>query len=54
MDLRWSVLAAADLERICSRIEQDNPEATRCEDHLQRLCAVEEFASPWKSQPENE
>jgi len=27
MEVRWSVLAAQDLERICERIERDNPEA---------------------------
>ena len=27
MDVRWSTLAADDLERICRRIERDNPEA---------------------------
>jgi plasmid stabilization system protein ParE len=29
MELRWSVLAANDLEQICERIERDNPEAAR-------------------------
>ncbi|MGO8791809.1 MAG: type II toxin-antitoxin system RelE/ParE family toxin [Terriglobia bacterium] len=27
MEIRWSVPAAEDLERICQRIERDNPEA---------------------------
>ena len=27
MEIRWSVLAAEDLERICERIERDNPDA---------------------------
>jgi plasmid stabilization system protein ParE len=27
MEIRWSVPAADDLERICQRIERDNPEA---------------------------
>jgi plasmid stabilization system protein ParE len=27
MELRWSLPAAEDLERICERIERDNPEA---------------------------
>jgi toxin ParE1/3/4 len=27
MEIRWSVPAAGDLERICQRIERDNPEA---------------------------
>jgi toxin ParE1/3/4 len=27
--LRWSLPAAEDLERICERIERDNPEAAR-------------------------
>ncbi len=27
MEIRWSVPAAEDLERICRRIERDNPEA---------------------------
>jgi toxin ParE1/3/4 len=29
MVVRWSVPAAKDLERICERVEQDNPEAAR-------------------------
>jgi plasmid stabilization system protein ParE len=29
MDVRWSPAAAEDLERICERIERDNPEAAR-------------------------
>jgi toxin ParE1/3/4 len=29
MQVRWSVLAAEDLERICAWIERDNPEAAR-------------------------
>jgi toxin ParE1/3/4 len=29
MEVRWSLLAAGDLEQICDRIEQDNPEAAR-------------------------
>jgi toxin ParE1/3/4 len=29
MVVRWSVRAAEDLERICERIELDNPEAAR-------------------------
>jgi toxin ParE1/3/4 len=29
MEVRWSLLAAKDLERICERIERDNPEAAR-------------------------
>jgi plasmid stabilization system protein ParE len=29
MELRWSIPAAVDLERICERIERDNPEAAR-------------------------
>jgi toxin ParE1/3/4 len=29
MKLRWSSPAAEDLERICQRIERDNPEAAR-------------------------
>ena len=27
MEIRWSLPAAQDLERICQRIERDNPEA---------------------------
>jgi plasmid stabilization system protein ParE len=27
MEVRWSLLAAQDLERICERIERDNPDA---------------------------
>ena len=27
MEIRWSLPAAEDLERICQRIERDNPEA---------------------------
>ena len=27
MEIRWSLPAAEDLERICERIERDNPEA---------------------------
>jgi addiction module RelE/StbE family toxin len=27
MEVRWSLPAAEDLERICERIERDNPEA---------------------------
>jgi plasmid stabilization system protein ParE len=29
MELRWSLPAAGDLERICERIERDNPDAAR-------------------------
>lgn len=29
MQIRWSWPAAEDLERICERIERDNPEAAR-------------------------
>jgi len=29
MEIRWSVPAVEDLERICERIERDNPEAAR-------------------------
>lgn len=29
MEVRWSLLAAEDLERICERIERDNREAAR-------------------------
>ena len=29
MEVRWSPVAADDLERICSWIEKDNPEAAR-------------------------
>lgn len=29
MDIRWSLPAAGDLERICTWIERDNPEAAR-------------------------
>ena len=29
MEVRWSSPAADDLERICERIERDNPEAAR-------------------------
>jgi toxin ParE1/3/4 len=29
MDIRWSLPAAEDLERICQRVEQDNPDAAR-------------------------
>ena len=29
MQLRWSLRAAEDLERICAAIERDNPEAAR-------------------------
>ena len=29
MVIRWSPMAAEDLERICERIESDNPEAAR-------------------------
>jgi len=29
MKVRWSLPAAEDLERICERIEGDNPEAAR-------------------------
>jgi plasmid stabilization system protein ParE len=29
MEVRWSLLAAEDLERICERIGRDNPEAAR-------------------------
>lgn len=29
MEIRWSLPAAEDLERICERIEHDNPEAAR-------------------------
>lgn len=29
MEIRWSLPAAEDLERICEHIEHDNPEAAR-------------------------
>ena len=29
MEVRWSIPAAEDLERICEWIERDNPEAAR-------------------------
>jgi plasmid stabilization system protein ParE len=29
MEIRWSLPAAEDLERICAWIERDNPEAAR-------------------------
>jgi plasmid stabilization system protein ParE len=29
MEIRWSLRAADDLERICERIERDNPAAAR-------------------------
>jgi plasmid stabilization system protein ParE len=29
MEIRWSIAAAEDLERICAWIERDNPEAAR-------------------------
>ena len=29
MEIRWSIPAAEDLERICAWIERDNPEAAR-------------------------
>jgi plasmid stabilization system protein ParE len=29
MEVRWSLPAAEDLERICEWIERDNPEAAR-------------------------
>jgi toxin ParE1/3/4 len=29
MEIRWSVPAADDLERICERIDRDDPEAAR-------------------------
>ena len=29
MELRWSLPAAEDLERICERIEHDNPDVAR-------------------------
>ena len=29
MQVRWSLPAVEDLERICERIERDNPEAAR-------------------------
>lgn len=29
MEIRWSVRAAEDLERICAWIERDNPEAVQ-------------------------
>jgi len=29
MEIRWSLPAVEDLERICAGIEQDNPEAAR-------------------------
>ena len=29
MEVRWSLPAAEDLERICERIERDNPETAR-------------------------
>ena len=29
MEVRWALPAAEDLERICERIQRDNPEAAR-------------------------
>jgi toxin ParE1/3/4 len=29
MEIRWSLPAAEDLERICERIDRDNPDAAR-------------------------
>jgi len=29
MEIRWSLPAAEDVERICARIERDNPEAAQ-------------------------
>lgn len=29
MEIRWSALAADDLERVCAWIERDNPDAAR-------------------------
>jgi toxin ParE1/3/4 len=29
MEIRWSLPSAEDLERICARIERDNPEGAR-------------------------
>jgi plasmid stabilization system protein ParE len=29
MEVRWSLPAAEDLERMCERVERDNPEAAR-------------------------
>jgi len=29
MEVRWSLPAAEEVERICERIEQDSPEAAR-------------------------
>ena len=29
MEVRWSLPAAEDLERVCERIQRDNPDAAR-------------------------
>lgn len=40
MDVRWSALAADDLERICERIAHDNPEvASRAAQTIYAGCA---------------
>jgi toxin ParE1/3/4 len=40
MEIRWSLPAAEDLERICQRIESDNPEAsTRVAKTIYDRCA---------------
>lgn len=40
MEIRWSLPAAEDLERICRRIERDNPEAaTRVAKTIYNSCA---------------
>ena len=40
MEVRWSSLAAKDLERIFKRIEQDNPKAAREVKTIYDACAT--------------
>ena len=49
MEIRWSLPAAEDLERICESIERDNPEAARRvaqPQDLEELVAVVGAAMP--------
>lgn len=39
MEIRWSLPAVEDLERICAGIEQDNPEARRVANVIYDGCA---------------
>jgi len=49
MEVRWSTLAADDLERIFERIAKDksNCRTRDRKSHLRRLQGIEELSAPW-------